>query len=144
MIVRYTANWSVPYDCKLRSQKFTVQATGLSLSTYVGRIEVFSGGLAVVVELAELVNVEAVIAVAADVVQHALHQEWLESCHKHFFIFVTYKWAKRSSLLGPLLTNFRRKWGVVESYSQHFFFFEITNGPNRLECLSLAGLSSLV
>ncbi len=32
MIIRYAANWSVPYDRKLRSQTFIVQATD---KTYV-------------------------------------------------------------------------------------------------------------
>ena len=37
----------------------------------------FSSGFAVVIELAELVNVEAVVAVVADVVHDALHNERL-------------------------------------------------------------------
>jgi hypothetical protein len=45
--------------------------------TYIGRIEVLSSGHALVLELAELVDVEAVAAVGADVVQDALHGERL-------------------------------------------------------------------
>ena len=44
---------------------------------YVGGVEVLPGVLAIVVQLPELVNVEAVVAVVADVVQDALDHERL-------------------------------------------------------------------
>ena len=69
--------FSQGFDSSYNTTRRCTLARGQGPKAHVGWVEVLPGVLAIVVQLPELVNVEAVVAVVADVVQDALDHERL-------------------------------------------------------------------